>query len=62
MLYCNRCRKEVILFGISHFKGAEKIAGDARQAAEREGRLIIFNPPPFTPQRCPACSGELTEK
>ncbi|MFW9980017.1 MAG: hypothetical protein ACFFEJ_18185 [Candidatus Thorarchaeota archaeon] len=28
---------------------------------EREGKLILFNPPPFRPYHCPICGSELND-
>lgn len=61
MRYCPTCQREVVVFGVSSFPGADRIAEDARVAAEAEGKLILFNPPPIGPYRCPRCLGELVE-
>ncbi len=63
MLYCKKCKKEVIIYAISSFPGADEAAADMRKHAEKEGKLIIFNPPPFGPYTCPNfCGTKLVEK
>lgn len=62
MLYCEKCKKEVVIYGISHFPGADKAASEMARKMEEEGKLIIFNPPPFGKHNCPRCSTVLTEK
>ena len=63
MLYCPKCKKEVIIYAISSFPGADEAAADMRKTAEKEGKLIIFNPPPRSSYTCPNfCMIKLVEK
>ncbi|MHA1379689.1 MAG: hypothetical protein ACTSRG_15055 [Candidatus Helarchaeota archaeon] len=62
MLYCNKCKKEVVIYGISHYPGADKDVEEMSKKIEEEGKLILFNPPPFRPYRCPVCGTELEEE
>ena len=64
MLYCPKCKKEVVIFGVSSgASDADEIAKSARDAAEKDGKLILFNPPRFGPYTCPNfCMTKLVEK
>ncbi|GAB4319946.1 MAG: hypothetical protein Kow0069_23650 [Promethearchaeota archaeon] len=55
MLFCPRCGKEVIVVGLSPGPEAEKFADQIREAARREGKLVLFNPSPFGTPSCPVC-------
>ena len=62
MQYCSKCKKEVVIYGVSHAPGIEEELEKLRNQAEQNGKLIIFNPPPFGHYNCPDCGTELTEK
>jgi len=61
MLFCQNCKKEVVIYGLSHFEGAEEIADNFSKEMEKEGKLVLFNPPPFKPYHCPLCGTELQD-
>ncbi len=62
MLYCQNCKKEVVIYGVSHSAVPDKALNDLRKQMEEEGKLILFNPPPFAPYHCPLCGMDLIEK
>ena len=64
MLYCKKCKKEVIIYAISAgVPGAEEAVEGIRKQMKKEGKLIIFNPPPRGPYTCPNfCGTKLVEK
>jgi hypothetical protein len=63
VFYCSRCTREVVIYGISHYPGAQEHTERVREELERDGKLVLFNPPPFGPYQCPACRAvELEEK
>ncbi len=65
MLYCNKCNKRVEIFGVSSgAPDADKIVQGMQEHAEKEGFLILFNPPMFPDARhnCPVCSTALVDK
>ena len=61
MLYCRNCKKEVVIYGVSYSEGADNALKDLRNQMEEEGKLILFNPPPFEPYHCPDCGTELQD-
>lgn len=61
MRYCNKCKKEVVVYGVSHAPGVEGELEQLRNQVEAEGKIILFNPPPFGQYNCPDCGTELTE-
>ena len=61
MLFCRNCKKEVVIYGVSHTEGIDKKFDEMRQKLEAEGKLILFNPPPFGSYNCPICWTKLEE-
>ena len=61
MLFCNKCKKEVVIYGVSAGAPSEGLDEMASQM-EKEGKIVLFNPPPFPPYNCPNCGTELIEK
>lgn len=61
MLYCQKCKKEVVIYGVSYSEGIEESLGQLRNGIQKEGRLILFNPPPFGKCKCPDCGNNLEE-
>ena len=59
MLFCEKCKKEVVIYGVSYSEGADEALKDLRKQIEAEGKLILFNPPPFPPYHCPDCGMKL---
>lgn len=62
MLYCKNCNKEVVIFGLNYDAISEKNLNNICKKLEKDGKLILFNPPPFGPYYCPRCSQKLKEK
>lgn len=61
MLRCPKCKKEVLTFSISSgAPDSDKIADSMQSHADKEGKLIIMNPPPFGKLKCPVCFSDLT--
>lgn len=62
MSFCPKCKKEVIRFSVpSGAKDSGKIVDSMQSHASKEGKLIIFNPPPFGKLKCPICLSELID-
>lgn len=61
MLYCQRCQKPVVIVGISLGAATEEEIREFNRGVEAEGRLILFNPPPFGPHLCPECGASLRD-
>ncbi len=61
MLYCTRCRKEVVIMGLSLGAASDGDIGRFHAAMAREGKLVLFNPPPFTKHTCPSCGTLLVD-
>ena len=62
MLFCNQCKKEVVIYGVSHSEGIEDDLNELRDNIEEQGKLILFNPPPIGTYSCPNCFRKLEEK
>ena len=62
MLYCNNCRKEVVIYGVSHGAMSDDQLEKTRKHIEADGKIVLFNPPPFGPHNCPDCFNKLEEK
>ena len=61
MLYCNNCNKEAVIYGINYNSDGELQIELLRKKIEEEGKLILFNPPPFEKHKCPNCFNLLDE-
>ena len=61
MLYCNKCKKEVVVYGVPPQADPSELDG-LQDQAEKEGKLVLFNPPPIRPYNCPQCGAELEDK
>jgi hypothetical protein len=61
-MYCETCDKEVVVMGIPVNAVSDRELERMRKKIESEGRIILFNPPPVGPYRCPVCHTELKEK
>jgi len=59
IMYCNHCQKKVIIVGINPGAATRDGLDSLQRDAEKEGALILFNPPPFGPLTCPDCHSEL---
>ena len=62
LLYCNKCKKEVVMYSIPPMPGAEEEINKLVKQAEKEGKLVILNAPQFGTHHCPICGEELIEK
>jgi len=62
MLYCNFCKKEVVIYGASYSSEIEKGLEELTNQIEKEGKIILFNPPSIGPYKCPICGNILREK
>ena len=62
MLYCEKCQKEVVLFGVSLGAMKENELEKIKRSIEAENKIILFNPPPIGPYQCPVCFNELIER
>jgi len=59
MLYCGNCQKEVVIYGVSYKAGIDEDLDQLRKKIEREGKIILFNPPPIGEYNCPNCESKL---
>ena len=59
-MFCENCQKEVLLVWVQKGAATEKDIAQMRLAAAKQGKLILFNPPPGGPYRCSSCRKELT--
>ncbi len=59
LLYCSYCKKEVVIFGISSGSAIESDLEKYKDNIEKNGKLMLFNPPPFEPYYCPNCMKKL---
>ena len=50
---------EVIAAGLVH--DVLEDSSTSQQELEKEGKVILFNPPPFGPYSCPKCFNKLEE-
>ncbi len=62
MLKCNHCHKEVVIYGVSLGAATNDDLTSFTEAMVHDGKLILFNPPPFGPYYCPACGTKLETK
>lgn len=61
MLYCKKCKKEVVIFAASFSAGMDEALDEYREKINQEGKLILFNPPPLGKYYCPQCFSKLYE-
>ncbi len=54
-MYCKQCQKEVVIMGIGGGAASPQEIEAIRQSIEAEGKIALFNPPPFGPYVCPNC-------
>ncbi|MHC1591201.1 MAG: hypothetical protein ACXQS8_03880 [Candidatus Helarchaeales archaeon] len=62
MLFCNRCKKKVVLYGVSHGAVPEEYLTRIFNDFNKQDVLVLFNPPLIGPYRCPACGTTLEMK
>ena len=62
MLYCDSCKKEVVIYGVMYTEESKEGLDKLIEKIEEEGKLILFNPPPVGPYECPICFTKLEEK
>lgn len=62
MLFCTNCNKEVVPFSVPFGAMTDDEIESQRAQVEGEGKLLLFNPPPFPPYSCPACMKELENR
>lgn len=58
-MYCQHCQKEVVVMGVNPGAASMDEVESIRSEIEAEGKLVLFNPPPFGPYHCPTCGREL---
>lgn len=58
-MYCQHCQKEIVVMGVSLGATTSEDVESIRRDVEREGKLVLFNPPPVGPYPCPNCGQEL---
>ncbi|MHA1230939.1 MAG: hypothetical protein ACTSPQ_09865 [Candidatus Helarchaeota archaeon] len=61
-LFCKKCNKEVIIYGVSYSEGIDSYLDEFREKMEKDGKLVLFNTPPFGPYFCPICGTKLEKK
>jgi len=57
-----KCKKEVVIYGVNLGAVTDNDLDDLRKKIIKDGKLILFNPPPFEPYQCPDCFNQLIEK
>ena len=62
VLYCKNCKKEVVIYGVNIGAVSDNDLDDLRKKIIEDGKIILFNPPPFGPYQCPDCFSQLIEK
>ena len=62
MLFCRNCKKEVVIYGVSYSEGIGNNLNEIREKLEKEGKIILFNPPPLGLYKCPICFSKLEER
>lgn len=60
-MYCPSCQKEVVIIGIPPGTATDAKLASIRRDLEQEGKLVLFNPPPFGPHSCPICGSQLDD-
>lgn len=64
MLYCNNCKKEVIILdsGGGSNAGLDEELDEFSEHELKEGKILMYNPPPNPPYYCPKCKEKLIQK
>ena len=62
MFYCKHCKKDIIFYSVSLSEGTDDKLDETREKLEEEGKIILFNPPPLGPYKCPICFSKLEER
>ncbi len=62
MFYCKQCKKDIIFYSVSFNEGIDDKLDETREKLEEEGKIILFNPLPIGPYKCPVCFSELEER
>jgi len=62
MLYCEKCQKEVIIVGEGSLAGMDDEVEEWEKKIEKQGKLILYDPPPNPPYLCPKCGSDLIVK
>ncbi len=62
MLFCPRCEKEVVHFGVSPGAMPAETLAELRRSLEAKGKLVLFNAPPVGPYTCPRCGGATEDR
>jgi len=61
VLYCSRCQQEVVIMGVSLGAVCDEDLETFREEMTKEGKIVLFNPPPVGPHHCPRCGATLDE-
>ena len=62
MLFCENCGKDVVIYSCMYSADVEENLEKMTKTLEKEGKLILYNPPPIGPHPCPVCQKLLEEK
>lgn len=62
MLYCDKCKKEVVIVGEGSTAGMDEDLESWEEELERKGKIILYSPPQSSAYFCPKCGSELREK
>ncbi|MBD3195721.1 MAG: hypothetical protein GF317_11735 [Candidatus Lokiarchaeota archaeon] len=62
MLYCEKCKKEVVIVGEGSLAGMDEEEETWISNMKEKGKLLLFDPPHSSAYLCPKCGGELIEK
>jgi hypothetical protein len=62
MLYCNHCKKEVVILESSSSAGMDEEIDQWRGRMLKQGKLVLYNPPLIGKYYCPKCEHQLEEK
>jgi len=60
VFHCPKCNKNVVLMAISQGGINEEELNQLVESFKKDGNLVVLNPPPHPPYKCPVCSTELT--
>ena len=61
VFHCPNCNKEIIIMAISHGAIDEERLSQLIESFEKGGKLVLLNPPPHSPYKCPICATELVK-